>query len=280
MISQEKCFDGCDPKKSVVLSWDRKLSPTAPSSRLSLDAPVEKDEGISDEEDPAELRVLLELNEQESSQLRRKVEELENNNEVSKKQIKELQDKLKQSAGKPSSASKLPTILSKTAAADREVEKKLKDLEKTVTELKKQIAEKDKALEKLQTKPKEPTTISEPQSIDVKRQLESVEHEASVLRTKVLSMEQDNEKLVNENKKLALHAARLSRKDSTGDKDKNAEIVKLKDSITKLEKTKDELENKLKTILDVSADKLPQRTPKVFSENTSKLQLQCLNWTA
>lgn len=45
----------------------RKLSPTPPSSRLSLEAPLEKDEGISDEEDPAELRVLLELNEQVGS---------------------------------------------------------------------------------------------------------------------------------------------------------------------------------------------------------------------
>lgn len=42
----------------------RKLSPTPPSNRLSIEAPNEKDEGISDEEDPAELRLLLELNEQ------------------------------------------------------------------------------------------------------------------------------------------------------------------------------------------------------------------------
>lgn len=101
-----------------------------------------------------------------------------------------------------------------------------------------------------------------------------MEHEASVLRTKVLSLEQDNEKLGNENKKLALHAARLSRKDSVGDKDKNAEIVKLKDTIAKLEKTKDELDNKLKTILETPADKLPQRTPKIFSDSTTKVQLQ------
>lgn len=42
----------------------RKLSPTPPTNRLSIEAPNEKDEGISDEEDPAELRILLELNEQ------------------------------------------------------------------------------------------------------------------------------------------------------------------------------------------------------------------------
>lgn len=42
----------------------RKLSPTPPTNRLAIEAPNEKDEGISDEEDPAELRLLLELNEQ------------------------------------------------------------------------------------------------------------------------------------------------------------------------------------------------------------------------
>lgn len=42
----------------------RKLSPSPPANRLAIEAPNEKDEGISDEEDPAELRILLELNEQ------------------------------------------------------------------------------------------------------------------------------------------------------------------------------------------------------------------------
>lgn len=82
--------------------------------------------------------------------MRRKVEELENNNEASKKQIKELQEKLKQSTGKQPTTSKLPTFLSKATAADKESEKKLKDLEKTITDLKKQILEKDKAMERLQ----------------------------------------------------------------------------------------------------------------------------------
>lgn len=116
--------------------------------------------------------------------------------------------------------------------------------------------------------------ISDAQNVDLRRQLDSVELEASVLRTKVLSLEQDNEKMANENKKLALHAARLSRKDSIGDKDKNAELAKLKDSVTKLEKTKDELESRLKVILDTPADKLPQRTPKIYSDSSTKVQLQ------
>lgn len=42
----------------------RRHSPSP--ARLTPEPSVEKDEGISDEEDPAELRILLELNEQVS----------------------------------------------------------------------------------------------------------------------------------------------------------------------------------------------------------------------
>jgi len=54
----------------------------------------EKDEGIAEDDDPAELRLQLELNEQESAVLRRKVEDLEKSNDGAKRQIKELQEKL------------------------------------------------------------------------------------------------------------------------------------------------------------------------------------------
>lgn len=46
----------------IVFLAARRHSPTP--NRLTPEPPVEKDEGISDEEDPAELRLLLELNEQ------------------------------------------------------------------------------------------------------------------------------------------------------------------------------------------------------------------------
>lgn len=75
-------------KKMATKARSRKLSP----NRLTVDSSVEKDEGISDEEDPAELRVLLDLNEQESSQLRRKVDELEKENQAIKIQVKELRE--------------------------------------------------------------------------------------------------------------------------------------------------------------------------------------------
>lgn len=110
----------------------RKLSPTAPS-RLTVDASLDKDEGISDEEDPAELRVLLDLNEQESSLLRRKVDELEQENKAIKNQLKELRD-----------VPKIPGFVSKQSVLkDKEIAElkaKISDMEKEMKLLRKSAA--------------------------------------------------------------------------------------------------------------------------------------------
>ncbi|XP_031627694.1 myosin heavy chain, non-muscle isoform X3 [Contarinia nasturtii] len=115
-------------KKMATKARSRKLSPSAPS-RLTVDA-SDKDEGISDEEDPAELRVLLDLNEQESSQLRRKVDELEQENKTFKTQLKEMRE-----------TPKAPTSTSKTTIAkDKEIaelQKKIVDMEKEMKLLRK-----------------------------------------------------------------------------------------------------------------------------------------------
>lgn len=107
----------------------RKLSPTAPS-RLTVDSSLDKDEGISDEEDPAELRVLLDLNEQESSQLRRKVDELEHENKSVKTQLRDLRE-----------APKTPILASKSSILkDKEIvelQKKIGDMEKEMKLLRK-----------------------------------------------------------------------------------------------------------------------------------------------
>lgn len=68
------------------------MSPT--NNRLSVNSSTEKDEGISDDEDLAEIKLQLELSEQEAAVLRKKVEELEAENERVKKKSKDLQDKL------------------------------------------------------------------------------------------------------------------------------------------------------------------------------------------
>lgn len=108
-------------------------------------AALEKDEGISDEEDPAELRLLLELNEQEASVLRRKVEELQTENNTSKRQIKELEEKLIVRDSK-----KLPTIISRTPAGINTAnEKRIRDLEESLNLVKKKLTEKEREFEQV-----------------------------------------------------------------------------------------------------------------------------------
>ena len=122
---------------------------------------------------------------------------------------------------------------------------------------------------------RESSSISE--SVDFKRQLEMVEQEATILRNKVLSLEQETEKLSNENKKLALHAAKLTKKDSltnSAENQKSLELVKVKDSLSKAEEEKAKLEEKLKNILEIPVEKLPARVPKKYSDTNTKYQLQ------
>lgn len=239
----------------------------------ALDVPMDKDEGISDEEDPAELRVLLELNEQEATQLRRKNTELERYNETSRKQIADLQDKLKNSSSSSSvtSKGKLPTFMSKTLANDKESDRRLKESEKEIIDLRKLIQDKDKSIEQLQ---KTTATLKSSSTLNNNQS----EQETTTLRTKVLSLEQDNDKLTTENKRLAIHAAKLARKDSLTNSSENQrngiELLKVKESLTKAEEQRAQLEEKLKIVLEVPADKLPPRTPKRCSDANTKFQLQ------
>lgn len=126
----------------------RKLSPTSPSRLSPIPPALEKDEGISDEEDPVELRLLLELNEQEASVLRRKIEELEKENTTYKRQVKELEEKL---LGKDKDTKKLPTIISKTPAGINAAnDKKIKSLEDELVLAKKKLSDKEKEVDQLQ----------------------------------------------------------------------------------------------------------------------------------
>lgn len=99
-----------------------------------------------------------------------------------------------------------------------------------------------------------------------------MEQEASVLRTKTQTLEQENDKLLAEVKQLQLQNARNSIKASTPTNTK--ELEKMKSSITELEKERDELKLKMKRVLEDPTDKLPPRVPKVFSDMKTKLQLK------
>ncbi|KPU73502.1 uncharacterized protein Dana_GF14469, isoform C [Drosophila ananassae] len=155
-------------KKMATRSRSRKLSPTPHPHRLAPEVHADRDEGISDEDDPAELRILLELNEQEASILRLKVEDLEKENAESKKYVKELQAKLRQDSSNGSKSSLLSFGTSTSAA-----EKKVKTLNEELAQLRKTMQEKDQTVDTL------------------KEQL-----------SKVTALESENEKLAKENKRL------------------------------------------------------------------------------
>lgn len=239
----------------IFISAGRKLSPTP--RRLAAEVQAERDEGISDEDDPAELRILLELNEQEASILRQKVEDLEKQNLESKKQVRELQDKLATTADKKSPFSSVGT------ASD----KKLRALNDELEQLRKSIADKDKQIEKLQLS----SSSSSQSGLNAKRQLDMIEQEAEVLRSKIASLESENERVQKENKRLQLLSLKKSSSTENGSL---GELTKLKQSLAAVEEERDNLQTKLKRILQEGNAKLPPRVEIRVTDLTPKNQLK------
>ncbi|XP_037828813.1 nucleoporin nup211 isoform X3 [Lucilia sericata] len=242
-------------KKMATRSRTRKLSPTP--HRLAPEVQAERDEGISDEDDPAELRILLELNEQEASILRHKVEELEKQNSESKKQVRELQDKLTTSADKRNTLGSWGNNAS---------EKRLKALNDELEQLRKNISEKDKHIERLQA------AASAQTGANAKRQLEMVEQEATALRSKVAALEAENERVQKEVKRLQLQA--LRKQSSTEKNGNTAELAKLKENLASVEEERNNLQDKLKRIFQEAEEKLPPRTTVRITDLTPKNQLK------
>ncbi|KAL5282113.1 SOGA3 family protein [Megaselia abdita] len=111
----------------------RKLSPII-RKRLP-EIHLDKDEGISDEEDPSELRILLDLNEQESSILRIKIDDLEKERKESRLQIMQLRK-----------------AVDENNKVNETSNKQSKEIEDEVSALKNSISRKDKLIASLQAK--------------------------------------------------------------------------------------------------------------------------------
>lgn len=107
--------------------------------------------------------------------------------------------------------------------------------------------------------------------------MQVVEQEASVLRTKTQTLEQENDKLLAEVKKQQLQLARVANKTNTVSTVNSKDLDKLKSAVEELEKENITLQAKLKKVLEDSTDKLPVRTPRKYSELTSKLQIKVLS---
>lgn len=268
-VQKTKLLSICE--KLLICSFTfpaRKLSPTP--RRLAPEVQADRDEGISDEDDPAELRILLELNEQEASILRLKVDDLEKENSESRKQVRELQDRL---INEVNSGKKSPLSFSSLANGS---DKKLKALNDELAQLRKSIVDKDRSVERLQAEIN--SKNGKPKfglgNVDVKRQLDLVEQEAAVLRSKISTLESENEKLLKENKKMQLQALRQNSTTTTDRSNNNGEVSKLKESLMVAEKERDALSVKVKRILQETDDKLPPHTPRRITDLTPKNHLK------
>ncbi|CAH0405458.1 unnamed protein product [Chilo suppressalis] len=280
-------------KKMATKARSRKLSPTPPTNRLAIEAPNEKDEGISDEEDPAELRLLLELNEQEAAVLRRKVEDLEQDRESLKKQVKELSDKI---TINNKSVTTSVTLRKNTAKGNNLAEEKVKVLEDEIAELRKKLIEKERDCERLhaelslaQKKPKGSLIksksldgSSEQQNVDLKRQLQVIEQEASVLRAKTQSLEADNEQLQAENKKLQLlKNTKTLRSDKTVEHNANKILQlekELKEAAAKIKELENNKEKEEKTEKKVRFGEITKKDTEVLKAKQDELDRLKINY--
>ncbi|XP_055546465.1 myosin-2 heavy chain isoform X5 [Wyeomyia smithii] len=276
-LEQTESNPSTPTKKTPTLGKiGRKLSPSPPNRRLTAETPLEKDEGISDEDDPAELRLQLELNEQETAVLRRKIGELEVENKRNREHVKELQESLISKTKEMDKQSKFPSLLG-SKSKDPLDGKKIKVMEDEINELRKKIIEKDREVERVQSelslaktkggkalaKAKPLDAATDQQVVDLKRQLQVVEQEATVLRQKTQHLEQENDKYAHELKQL-----------QSKTENETTATKKLNSTIHDLQKEKDELEAKLKRIVEQSSSGLPSRTPKNPTDMHTKLQLK------
>ena len=201
--------------------------------------------GIGDEENDElsaeEMKLNLELYEQEMVVLRRKTDELEQENENCQQEIKYLQDKL---VSQPMTKIEMPEI-PPGSPPNVIYEHKIRILETEARELRKKLVDREKEYESLRTEIEvhrrkaskviiRSRSLDSEQQVDLKRQLQLVEQEASILRQKLMSIEAENDKLINENKRFQL---RLSRKPPPGPADQlQVENIELKEKIKELER--------------------------------------------
>ncbi|XP_046633192.1 trichohyalin-like isoform X2 [Daphnia pulicaria] len=204
--------------------------------RTTPNTSVDKDEGISGDIDDlslSELRLQLELNEQETAVLRRKMEDMEGENDRLSKEVLELQELVK---SKPT-IEKTPEARSKVTKPSSEEINKLKtelmEKNKEIEHLNEALTQAEKNKGKIVVQRSRSLESSE-SALDLKRQLQLVEQEAGILRSKTVDLETENEKMTAENRRLHL---RVSRKPPPSDAEKLLlDKLELEERIKNMEK--------------------------------------------
>merc|ERR1711892_701090 len=234
--------------------------------------------GDGEELSPAELKVQMEVAEQETELLRKKVENLLTENLKITKEVKEITNKLNEAKKAPASRSY------GTPARDSNStnEKKIEELQTEVNTFRVKMIEKDRELERLDAQVKANKTSGKTlkrtgsQDEDLLKKLSVIEKEAEVLRTKTQQLESENENLksastkklpagnqdksaleekvkgletkLKESNKKIVELDRVKRERTTLE----SEIIKLKDSASAEKRKVEKTERELATITDKS----------------------------
>jgi len=168
----------------------------SPYNRNSV---TEKDEGISEDGEelsPGELKVQLEVAEQETGLLRKKVENLLTENLKITKEVKDLTSKVSE-AKKSSSVGSYGRM----GGTQNSTDKKVAELQDEVNTFRVKLIEKDREVERLETQVKASKSNGKTlkrtgsQDEDLLKKLNVIEKEAEVLRKKTTQLEAENDSL-------------------------------------------------------------------------------------
>ncbi|XP_043195755.1 golgin subfamily A member 4-like isoform X3 [Amphibalanus amphitrite] len=226
-----------------------------PASGGSLDGPSsvshDRDEGISEdieELSPQELKIQLELNERETSSLRKKVDNVESENERLQRQVKELQERMSHG-----SKATIPEI--SISDPNAYYEQKINVLEEEMNELRKKLIDKERENDSLKTEAEmgrskkggkviyarsRSLDINELQTSDLRRQLQLAEQEAQQLRSKNSELEREAADAAVESRRLSARLAK--RPAATGPEKLAMEKAELEERLSRAERRLSEKE--------------------------------------
>merc|ERR1719205_566547 len=182
-------------KRMTTKNKGTRRSPS-PYNRNSV---AEKDEGISEDGEelsPAELKVQLEVAEQETGLLRKKVENLLTENLKITKEVKDISSKLADSKKTSSTGS-----YGRMGTSQNSTDKKVAELQDEVNTFRVKLIEKDRELERLDSQVKASKSNGKTlkrtgsQDEDLLKKLNVIEKEAEVLRKKTSELEAENDSL-------------------------------------------------------------------------------------
>merc|ERR1740123_1798672 len=222
-------------------------------SPYNRNASKEEANGDDEQIDPAEIKVQLEVSEQETELLRKKVENLLTDNLKLTKEVKDISTKLNDSK-KSSTTSR--SYGSSYGSSGNATEKKVEELQGEVNTFRVKLMEKDREIERLDAQVKSQKSSGgktlkrgSSQDEDLLSKLKVIEKEAEVLRSKTQQLETENESLKSSSKSKP-GAFSQNEKFSLEQKIKDLE-TKLKESNKKVTEMEDSSKGSMRTNLEL-----------------------------